>query len=552
MRPQPWSPKPVSTVWLDYVSGEGVNDAGQRVKATPGDRRQKPNLTDKLNLAAQLGVERIMFTGEIPKHDPENHNFRVHWLTVRTPKWTAGQHWISSSWRSVTGRFTHSVTEQKVTVKVAAEWFGDVPLTPAEAREAWLVTSHAIRKADEKATLFLSPTATGTNLWALSLPKNIDPVLVSDDIADELRNTSGQHHVEHLVAGPSFIDHPDVVPLVTPAKTLDTFAYVDGRFMYSAVCRELGIGPAIRLNRQAAYELLETEPYARARYHVRFQVPEGWDHIGLLPVKDPDRIDRWIYPNRPGAVAETWADSSEIHVARNAGWMIDPLEAIKFTTQTVGRKQDGSQGLVKARPLDTFADRMVRVREAVEQNPALTPTVRKAVAAALRAILLYTIGGFHSVTRETTHVVESALDIPPGYKWEQVGDVFVYRVPAPKLDQRNRQFWHPEFSVQVWGRARARLLAGPAANGMKSGALTLDPRTLLGVYGDALYTSVVPDWSLPTEYGGGDDGKVGRLRLQGIVKGRLTFPDTLDRRDKLRAKAAKNGPQAAFEEAIAS
>lgn len=158
MRPQPWSPKPISTLWLDYATGEGVNDAGQRVKATPGDRRQKPNLTDKLNLAGQLGVERIMFTGEIPKHDPpENHSFRVHWLTVRTPKWTAGQHWISSSWRSVTGRFTHEITQQKVTVKVAAEWFGDAPLTPpAEARQAWQVTQHAIKQADEKATLFLS------------------------------------------------------------------------------------------------------------------------------------------------------------------------------------------------------------------------------------------------------------------------------------------------------------------------------------------------------------------------------------------------------------
>ncbi len=377
----------------------------------------------------------------------------MHWLTVRTPKWTAGQHWISSSWRSVTGRFTHEITQQKVTVKVAAEWFGDAPLTPPlrpdrRGRSPSTPSSKPTRRPPSS-----SPDCHRHEPVALSLPKNIDPVLISDDIAAELRNTSGQHHVEHLVAGPSFINHPDVVPLVTPpAKTLDTFAYVDGRFMYSAVCRELGIGPAIRLNRAAAFELLETNPYARARYYVKFKVPETWDHIGLLPVKDPDRIDRWIYPNRPpGAVAETWADSSEIHVARNAGWTIEPLEAIQFTTETIGRKQDGSQGPVRARPLDTFAERMVRVRESVDRNPGIPPTVRKAVAAALRAILLYTIGGFHSVTRETTHVVESALDIPPGYKWEQVGDVFVYRVPAPKLDERNRQFWHPEFSVQVWG-----------------------------------------------------------------------------------------------------
>ncbi|WP_448812120.1 hypothetical protein [Agromyces bauzanensis] len=491
-----------------------------------------------------------MFTGEVPKHE----DGRKHWLMVRTPGWTAGSHWLGA-WRSVTGRFENALTGQKVTVKMAAEWFGDVELTPNEARQAWLVTESAIKRADERATLFLTPTATGTNLWALSLPKNVDPVHVSTDIADELRNTSGQHHVEHLVAGPDFMDHPDVVPLVVPTKqTIDTFAYVDGRFMYSAVCRELGIGPAIRLNRTAAYELLESNPYARARYYVKFRVPDDWNHIGLLPVKDPNRVDRWIYPNRPGAIAETWADASEVAVARNAGWLIDPLEAIQFTTETLGRKANGTTGLVKVRPLDTFADRMVRVREQVEQRPGVPPVIRRAVAAALRAILLFSIGGFHSVTRESTVVVESALDVPPQFQASvrQHGDVFSYRIPSAKLDDRTRQFYHPEFSVQVWGRARARLLSAPAANGMRAGALALDPSTLLGVYGDALYTTVIPEWSVPVEHGGGDDGKVGRLRLQGVVNGRLTFPDTIERRDRLRAKAAKAGIKAAFPPAVAS
>ncbi len=42
MRPQPWSPKPISTLWLDYATGEGVNDAGQRVKARPATVARSP------------------------------------------------------------------------------------------------------------------------------------------------------------------------------------------------------------------------------------------------------------------------------------------------------------------------------------------------------------------------------------------------------------------------------------------------------------------------------------------------------------------------------
>lgn len=539
MRPQPWSPKPVPTLWMDYVTGHGVTDTGNRVKATPGDRRQNPNLADKLNLAATLGVSRIMFTGEVPKSE----GGKRHWLLVKTPMWIPGKHWLGA-WQSVTGRFEHAQTQQKLDVKIAAEWFGDLDLTPDEARQAWAITAQALQRADEKATMFLSPTATGANLWALSLPRNVDPVHVEEDIAAELRSTSGQHHVEHLVEGPDLINHDDVLPLVKPTQYLNNFAYVDGRFMYAAVCNELGIGPARRLNRAGAFELLESQPYARARYHVRFTVPQGWNHIGILPVKAPGSASRWIYPNRPGAMHETWADSAEIFVALKHGWLIEPIEAIEFTNVTLGKKANGEIGEVKTRPLDTFAERMIRTRELVVNHPEIPDTVRGAVASALRAIVLQTIGGFHSPGRASTVVVESALDVPPQYQdtLQQHGDVFSYKIPTPSINDRTRQFYHPEFSTQIWGRARARLLSAPAANKHKAGVLTLDPSTVLGVFGDAVYTTEIPAWSLPTEQGGGDDGKVGRLRLQGaLVDGNYKFPVTIDQRDRLRARAEKAG-----------
>ncbi|MCT1812775.1 hypothetical protein M3B61_11540, partial [Micrococcus luteus] len=48
--------------------------------------------------------------------------------------------------------------------------------------------------------------------------------------------------------------------------------------------------------------------------------------------------------------------------------------------------------------------------------------------------------------------------------------------------------------------------------------------------------------------GGGDDGRVGRMRLQGFVPGPLKIPEDEAARNRLRAKAARLGVDAAFSE----
>ena len=74
------------------------------------------------------------------------------------------------------------------------------------------------------------------------MPANLDPAPVDEDVAEEIHYTSGQHHIEHLVAGPSFTDHPDCLPLIDPVQghdSIEGFAYIDGRFMYAGLCNEL-------------------------------------------------------------------------------------------------------------------------------------------------------------------------------------------------------------------------------------------------------------------------------------------------------------------------
>jgi hypothetical protein len=528
-RPRGWTPKEVPTIWVDATTGQGVTREGTSVRPKIGERRKNPNLTDLLDTAASYGAERIMLTGRIPDPAPGVR----HWLYVKTPNWIPGQHWVNAG--PPTGRFSHQITGHKVEIRTAAEWFGELPLTPTQARSSWDALEAVIASVDDRARLMLSPAATGTNLWAWSLPKNVNPVPVSPDIADELHLTSGQHHLEHLVAGPNFSHHDDCVPMIDPAHTkkITNFTHVDGRFMYAALGRELGIGPGVRLNRTAAYNLMTTEPYARARYHVRFTVPQDWNHVGILGVRHQNYSDGWYYPNRPGASAETWADASEVSVALAAGWTIEPLEAVKFH---------------KARPLDTFADRMTRARERVLDNPEMPALMRRAVSAALRAILLYSIGAFASSGRDQTRVVTSALDVPPEYQgtMQRQGELFIFRVPS-QVSARNRALYHPELAVQIWGRGRARVLSAPSALGNSTaGALTLPPSSLIGINGDAIYTTHTPTWSLPVSHGGGDDGKTGRLRLVSMIEGSFMTPATLQSRDALRGRADKAGPSGAW------
>jgi hypothetical protein len=529
-RPKPWSPKEIATIWVDHTTGRGVTQGGAPVRPVIGDRRKNPNLTDLLDTAASYGANRIMLTGKRPEPQPGIR----HWLYVQTPRWTPGSHWISDP---PTGRFAHESTGFKIEVRTAEEWFDDAPLSPAQAREAWDTVAAIIRSADERARLFNSPAATGANLWALSLPKNINPVPVDPDIASEIHATSGQHHYDHLVAGANFSRHEDCLPLIDPKqlKKINAFAYIDGRFMYAGVGRELGIGPARRLNRAAAYELLEQDPYARARFHVRFTVPENWNHVGLLAVKHQSVAEGWYYPNRPGATADTWADGSEIHVARAFGWQIDPHEAIVFT---------------KARPLDTFTDRMTRARAKVAENHDLHPLIRQAVMAALRSIVLHSIGAFAAGGRDETRVAENLFDIPPEFQSDAVrqGKLWIFNIPS-NPNSRTSSFYHPELAAQVWGRARARVLHGPSALGNgTSGALRLDPSTLIGIQGDAVFTTALPTWSLPANSGGGDDGKTGRLRLQGYTRGNFQTPETLKQRAALKARAERAGISEALAE----
>lgn len=553
----------IPTVWIDYKTGQGVTDEGHAIDTTVMQRRKRPTLADMLNIAALHGAERIMLCGTIPVLASEDQTMdiartldtvdefsspqgKVHWLLVDTPGWVAVPpgHWLGTN---PTGRFTrdpghiasaqelhermqYQVSKQTIEVRTASEWFNEDALTPRQARNAWVMMSQLLLSRDIP-SMAKSPARTGLNAWLAKFPrssekKNYELHPVDEEIAEVLHSTSGQGRVEHF-AGKSSCSCPLCGPTMT-SRQISGFTVLDGRLAYAKpMANELHAGLATRLTQAQTRALVAENPYAGIWAHVTVTVPDTWDHIGLVAQKAPESLS-WHYPRKPGAKFKTWAGYRALAVARKFGWGIEYHESIDLG--------------MKGRWMQNFSDTIVDLRQQVEQNMALGEhdhLTLTAVRNALRNILLFGVGSLASRAKTTTWSGTNALLLPDKSlivgAVEQIGDRFVCRVrnefySKPTLD------YQPGLALQIWADAAASVVA-TKTNGVETGAMSLDPRTILGIRGDAIHTTTVPDWALPVAEGGADDGKVGRLRVKGTLEGPLPTPMNTSARNKLRRQA---------------
>lgn len=369
---------------------------------------------------------------------------------------------------------------QKVEIGRAAVWFGEGEYSPTQADAAYTELALAI-SGFAGGTLLATPATTGRDLFVRSLGTREYPVADAQSQA-LIRATSGQGRIE-------LIHHKGDLP---------GLAEYDGRLMYGALCWGLGSGVGSRAV-DAGWGLttaFRAEPYLRARYLVEFEIPDGWNHVGLLGVGNTD--GGWLYPRRPGARCRTWCDGSELMLLMRYGWPFRVAERLTLESQPQGPGPLGEW----ARKLTVARERLLQVGERLAAN-------------GVRAILLHSIGAFHGAPHKVTRM--APIDQPRLVPIDAVG----LRVEGDSLvwGESRAPAWaalcHPEWSSAIWARCRARMLHGP----ISTGAMNVPFGDVVAFRTDALYITRQQVW--------GDDGKAGRLTLRSWLPGPIPAPTSV-------------------------
>jgi hypothetical protein len=228
----------------------------------------------------------------------------------------------------------------------------------------------------------------------------------------------------------------------------------------------------------------QANPYSEARYQITWQAPAGWDRPGILPAHADGTERDWCWPMQ--ADRPSWCSGAELFVAMRHGWNVTHHGALIWHAQ--------------AGVLDTWRDRLLRVLDITQRYPQPFAGMMRA---AIRSLLLHTLGSFHGAPHAVTATgtLDDVPDDAQGLRALPDGRYTWREMQAAKWPE----MVHPEWSATIWGRARARLLYGHRG---ATGVLTIDPRHIVAMRTDAVYTSE------PTQWDWLDDGRAGRYRLR--------------------------------------
>lgn len=539
-RPFPKQPPEDLALYLELTTGLGVDFQGNRIKADPG-RRKKPRLVDLLDTARLRGVSRIILCGD---STPTGHDWllpseaQIAKETDFTPGWRDVGHYLGYPG---TGRFKHVETGHNVSISTSRDWFGDTILTPQQVQFGLETLRHVVGSAigHPDWALMRTPSQTGLNVWKQRLDgmRNFVMEPIDPDIGAEIQATEPQHRNEIFTEGEGHCDCGDCIALIS-APQIPGFYYADGRFMYHGVAKQAyGAGPAHRLTGQQAAALFARDPYFPARYKVRYRIPNWWDHLGFFPVKHDSHARGWHWPNRPGYQGETWVNAIEVHNAvTEGGWEIEFLEGIQLTKTNV------------VQPLANACTNMLTQLDQLHTQNRIGQLGRDVVSSAVKHMFRVTIGSFsrrqRNSTRFSSKFEEISAQVIPGSVRQTANGGWMYEVPAGSRPG-DIDTYHPEVAATVWGLSRTRVLRftqpGPDGSRLYYGALQIEPDELIGIQGDAIYTTRLVTSTLPTRLGGIDDGSTGRVRIKGYLPGPIPTPETLAQRQDLSNRAEENG-----------
>jgi hypothetical protein len=378
----------------------------------------------------------------------------------------------------------------EVSVKLASESWFDKLEDREIAQAAWVALKEEWARTG--LPLMSTPATTGMALLWQTLPFGDGARALPDELARHVRRISPQHRKEKFATHYT-IDNAGM-------RETELFCY-DGRFMYAAQCLKdrYPVGAPRKVGGFCEYQ--------PGFYQVIMGVPAGWKHIGLIPVPDYERAEKfstlgWQYPNFPGEqIGPVWVAEPELTFALKNGWHL--LEVCDGWTWDKGR------------PLDIWAKKLIEMREnfrelskAHVQSGPIRENHYEYAAAAVREILTNTIGRIHKNTVEREAIVNHAEWRELIRKW---GYADVRTVEAP--DEREdglRLVEHPEpnpsdfmiflphVSATLYSLARVEVLKY---------ALKINWHHLIEIDGDAIYTSERQQW-IEEE----DKQKIGQLR----------------------------------------
>lgn len=348
---------------------------------------------------------------------------------------------------------------QIVTVQCAENWFARF-VNPSDAVYQFQRAQFNFQK--EFGFDFLSsPTLTGLYAFESKLPYSLPGGEPSAEWRQFLHSNTTQSRNE-----------------IWLPKTADSFFYYDRRFAYAAdAVLELPCGAPVELSGEdASYVACECAFYA-----VNFNVPENWQHVGLLPVLG---VDGWTWPRervRGGYI--TFLAEPELRLALASGWPVEVQKKWLFE---------------KARPLEKSIKSLVALNErAKEQGNGIE-------AAIYRRIVLQAIGALYA----RSFARESIIDESELLERDDAAVLTAQSLDGERYSltdrttQRSRRFYQPEWAAYIWSRARARLNAA---------MLSVPFNSLLGCHVDAIYT----DREALTIQ---DSGRAGQFRLKGRIE----------------------------------
>lgn len=402
-------------------------------------------------------------------------------------------------------RLRHRETGRCITVTNASGWLGHGDYSYHTARRAMMALDAALWR-EFQVGLSITPGLTGIDAWQ----KHAGEWPVYPQEVRDILMSMGQGRFEACPA-PCLTELPGLVLL-------------DARMGYLAAAKGLEASRELRHEERPIGGWRDDQPwvqdcriiggfegYTTGFYKVRFRAPEGWAHVGLLPMRIGPA---WHWPLAATFPMECWATADEVRLAVERRWQIEVLERLLYVKEDAYKK-----------PFSSWAGRLERMY----QEPGKLgfdeflnndmDLARKAI----RNIANQTIGMFARGQRKVTRQLADG-ELHPDTRlaqdtYRRHGDGTAEYEDYDEDRGRFARLRHPEFAAGVWGRQRVSLLSRTMITGgerVQVGALHLPREDTIGFQLDGIFAARDPGWP--------DDGGIGRFRVKATLPGPLPVP----------------------------